>query len=100
MKRQLKNPNVTDKTRIVHALRKLFLQSRERAAVMKRDNYTCQKCHRKQTMKKGQEFKVQCHHKAGVLNWDKLVEEIRRDLLCDPSLMECLCKECHKNEQK
>lgn len=76
-------------------LRKLFLRSRERAAALKRDHYTCQKCARKQTMKKGFELKVQVHHEDGILNWQLLIEEIRKYLLCDPEKLKTLCKECH-----
>jgi hypothetical protein len=85
----------TTNTRIRGVLRQLFLSSRERAAAMKRDKYTCQNCHRKQSKAKGKEFKVQVHHKEGVLNWQELIEQVRKYLLCDPDLMQVVCKECH-----
>ncbi len=85
----------TKKTHIVRGLRQIWLRSRERAAALKRDKYTCQKCNRKQTMKKGQEFKVQVHHKKGILNWDDIIECLRKNLLCDPIHLQTLCKECH-----
>jgi 5-methylcytosine-specific restriction endonuclease McrA len=82
-------------SKIKSHLRNLWLRSPERAAAMKRDNYTCQKCHRKQTMAKGKEFKVQVHHLHGIGNWDKVCEIIKQELLCDPEFLQTLCKECH-----
>lgn len=90
------NSEQTPKSRIVIALRLLFLRSRERATALKKANYTCQRCGVKQSKAKGQEVKVQVHHKEGILNWDLLVDEIRKDLLSDK--LEVLCKECHKKE--
>lgn len=87
--------NETSKTHIVRGLRQIWLRSRERAEALKRDKYTCQKCLKKQTMKKGFEFKVQVHHKQGVCNWDEIIEVIRKNLLCSPEHLETLCKECH-----
>jgi len=87
----------TPKSHIVHALRQLWLRSRERAEALKRDGYTCQKCKRKQTTKKGQEIKVQVHHKDGITNWDKIIEVIREEMLCDIDKLETLCEECHGN---
>lgn len=94
--KKVKDPNVTEKARIVQALRQLFLRSRERQAALKRENYTCQKCKVKRSTKKGFEVKIQVHHKKGILNWDKLVEEVRKDLLCNPEHFEVLCKKCHQ----
>lgn len=90
-----KSPNTTN-TMIRAALRRLFLRSRERAARLKMDNYTCQECGRKQSRAKGREVKVEVHHKAGVMNWAELFEVIREFLLCDPERLETLCTECHK----
>lgn len=88
----------TPNNKIRAALRKLWLQSRERSQALKEQNYTCQNCGVKQTQKKGQEVKVEVHHKEGVGNWEHLIEEVRKHLLCDPSKLQVLCKECHKNE--
>lgn len=93
-KRQLNTP----RSQIRSALRKLFLRSRERASALKRDEYTCQCCHTKQSRAKGKEFYVEVHHKKGVANWDKLFEAVYEYLLCDPSNMEKLCRECHSKE--
>ena len=88
----------TPNSRIRSTLRQLFLRSRERAAAVKRDKYTCQQCGVKQSRAKGKEVYVEVHHKKHVLNWDKLFKEVREHLLCDPELLEVLCKECHKEE--
>jgi hypothetical protein len=86
----------TPNSRIKSALRKLWLMSRERSFAMQRENYTCQKCHGKQSRAKGKEFFVEGHHLEGICNWDEIYACIRKNLLCDPSLIEVLCPECHK----
>ena len=88
----------TPNSQIRSALRRLFLRSRERAARIKADGYTCQRCGAKQSKAKGREVKVECHHKDGVCNWDALFDAVREYLLCDPENMETLCSECHKND--
>ena len=80
--------------RIRSVLRKLWLQSRERASALKRDKYTCQECKRKQSVAKGKECKVHVHHTSGI-KWDSLLRAIKRDLLCDISKLVTLCKDCH-----
>ena len=79
-------------------LRQLFLRSKERQAALQRDDYTCQKCFRKQSRKKGQELKVQVHHTKGIHVWDEIIELIYAQLLCDPEDLQTLCKECHYEE--
>ena len=86
----------TPNSKIKAALRQLSLRSRERAAALKRDNYTCQSCGAKQSRAKGKEVYVEVHHKEGVLNWDELFKVMRKYLLCDPKYLETLCKDCHK----
>jgi 5-methylcytosine-specific restriction endonuclease McrA len=76
------------------------LVSPERASALKRDNYTCQKCGRKQSRAKGKEQKVEVHHKVGVLNWDKMTDNIFQYLLCEVKHLVTLCPECHKKEEK
>ena len=88
----------TPNSRIRAALRKLFLRSRERAAALKRDKYTCHKCGKKQSRAKGREVYVEVHHKEGILNWDLLFEAVRKYLLCNPELLETLCVDCHEKE--
>lgn len=94
----MKEP-ITPRSQIIHALRQLWLRSRERAECLKRDKYTCVKCGKKKSAKKGFEQKVEVHHKEGVLNWDEIVEAIRKNLLCDPGKLESLCPECHAQNE-
>lgn len=93
-----RQPN-TPRSRIRSTLRQLWLRSRERAAALRRDNYTCQDCGEKQSKAKGKEFSVQVHHKRGVLNWDSLIDEVFKHLLCDPKHLETLCKDCHNKRE-
>lgn len=87
----------TPRSRIRAALRQLFLRSRERAACLKKYQYHCNICNVKQSMKKDNVIKVQVHHKSNINNWDKIIDEIQRDLL-NLDDMECLCESCHKKE--
>ena len=89
----------TPRSRIKGAVRQLWLRSRERLAALKRDGYTCQCCGRKQSKAKGREFKVEVHHKEGILNWDALYKAVYKYLLCDPKHLITLCRECHDKEE-
>ena len=86
----------TPNSQIKSALRRLFLRSRERAATLKRDKYTCCECGVKQSKAKGREVSVECHHFLGVENWGEVYSVVREFLLCDPEKMQTLCKACHK----
>ena len=88
----------TPRSKVRQALRQVWLRSRERAAALKREKYTCQKCGKKQSKAKGKELKVEVHHVHGVLNWDKLLDAVYEQLLCDPKFLEILCVECHGRE--
>lgn len=88
---------ITPDSVIKSACRLIFMRSRERAFVMKRDNYTCVECGAKQSKAKGKEVKCECHH-LNEIDWALIIRIIRRHLLPDPKEMECLCKECHKIE--
>jgi 5-methylcytosine-specific restriction endonuclease McrA len=88
----------TPRSQVRAALRRLWLRSRERAAALKRDKYTCQDCGVKQSRKKGKEVYVEVHHCEGILNWERLLEHVYRHLLCDPKLLETLCKRCHEKQ--
>lgn len=90
--------SITPNSKIQSALRQLWLRSRERATALKQQNYTCQRCGKKQSKAKGKEVKVEVHHKQGVLNWQELNNQIRKYLLCNPIHLEVLCKECHSRE--
>jgi len=85
----------TPRSRIKGMLRQMFLRSKERNACLKRDAYTCQLCNKKQTMKKGQEFKVECHHIKGIDVWDNIISLIQEQLLCDVDELQTLCRDCH-----
>lgn len=87
----------TPNSRIRAALRQLFLRSRERAAAIKRDHYTCQKCQVKQSKARGKEVAVEVHHIDGI-DWEGLCNLIRERILQTPEKMVTLCKECHRKE--
>jgi predicted HNH restriction endonuclease len=90
----------TPNSKIKAALRRLWLQSRERSRTLQRDNYTCQVCGCKQSRAKGKEFSVEVHHRYGVVNWDEIYKVIRLHLLCRPDALVTLCKRCHKDIDK
>jgi len=88
----------TPRSQVRSALRRLYLRSRERQVALKRDGYSCQSCHRKQSKAKGREVKVEVHHVSGVIDWELMLDYIYRHLLCDPKYLETLCFDCHKEE--
>lgn len=90
----------TPKSQIKSALRTLWLRSRERAAAIKRDHYTCVRCGKKQSKAKSREIYVEVHHKHGVTNWQAMYDAIYAHLLADPENFETLCIECHKKEEE
>jgi 5-methylcytosine-specific restriction endonuclease McrA len=92
-----KNMRKTPRSKVKNAIRKLWLQSRERSFALKRDLYSCQKCGIKQSKAKGREVKVEVHHKDGI-DWDGVVDLIIERVLQTPEDHETLCKECHKEE--
>ena len=71
----------------------------ERAEALKRDNYTCCDCGKKQSVKKGFECKVQVHHKKGIKIWNVLIDLIYKHLLCNPDDLETLCVDCHDKRE-
>lgn len=87
----------TPKSRIQNWIRRGWTQSRERAKVLKEAKYTCCQCHRKKSTAKGEGLKVEVHHKV-MINWDKIVAFIRKEVLDKPQ--ECLCVDCHRVETK
>ena len=90
-------PN-TPRSTVRASLRKLWLRSRERAAALKREKYTCQRCGVKQSKAKGKEQKVEVHHKEGIGNWEIVIDAIIKEILCDPSNLEVVCQNCHDKE--
>ena len=90
----------TPRSRVRAALRQLWLRSRERAAALKRDRYTCQVCGVKQSRTKGGEVYVEVHHLVGHIEWEALIDMIFEMLLCSPDELETICPDCHKEEHK
>jgi Zn finger protein HypA/HybF involved in hydrogenase expression len=72
----------------------VWLRSRERAAALKREHNACQKCHRKASVAKGREFKVQVHHRDGI-DWEGIVDLVIARMLPNPDRLEVLCETCH-----
>lgn len=89
----------TTRAMVKAALRKLWLRSPERAAVLKRDRYTCQQCGIKQTKAGPPEnhVKVNVHH-AVEIEWDAFVDKVLEELFL--SEQHVLCTECHLKEHK
>lgn len=92
-----KRLRTTPRSKIKNSLRMLWLRSRERAAALKRDDYTCQICGRKQSRAKGKEFTVEVHHRRGIGNWERVIDLIFEEILCSPTDLVTLCPECHRN---
>ena len=88
----------TPSIQIRNALRLLFLRSRERSSAIKREHNTCERCGRKGSVAKGLEVKIEVHHRAGIGNWQAVIDSIRQHLLTEPEGLEVLCQECHKKE--
>ncbi len=89
----------TPRSKVRAAIRQLWLRSRERAAAIKRDQYTCQRCGVKQSKAKGKEQKVEVHHKDMIANWEAVIDAIFKYILCDPIHLETLCPDCHDKEE-
>lgn len=89
----------TPKSRVRAALRTVWLRSRERAAALKRENNTCEICHRKGSNAKGKEVKIHVHHLNGI-EWEKILEYVYRHILVDPKHLEVVCKECHDEHHR
>lgn len=89
----------TPRSKVKAAIRQLWLRSRERAKACKLQNYTCQKCGKKQSKAIGKEVKIEVHHKYGI-DWDGVVDLIIDRVLQHPVNLEVLCVDCHKKETK
>ena len=88
----------SSKSKVRTGLRLIWLRSNERNAAIRYYKNTCQRCSKKASRAKGREVKIEVHHKEGIGNWDKIIENIMAELLVSPEKLECLCKECHKKE--
>ena len=89
-----KRKPTTPRSRVRSALRQCWLRSRERAAALKRDNYTCVDCNIRQTKAKGREVSVEVDHLDGV-DWERLIDLVYKRLLVSPDRLETVCKSCH-----
>jgi predicted HNH restriction endonuclease len=89
----------TPRSRVKHSLRRLWLQSRERASALKRDKYTCMMCNKKQSKAKGKEFKVQVHHLENIKHWERVIDMVYKEILCNPRYLLTLCPQCHKKRE-
>ena len=70
------------------------MRSRERNEALKLAGRKCHRCGVKQSQAKGREQKLEVHHPGGI-NWDLIIEIIRRHILLDAHRLEVLCPECH-----
>jgi 5-methylcytosine-specific restriction endonuclease McrA len=84
----------TPRSRVRAALRQLWLRSRERAAALKRDGYSCHDCGKKQSRAKGKEIYVEVHHIDGI-KWEQLIDMVYEMLLCNPDGLITMCEDCH-----
>ena len=88
----------TPRGKVRNAIRQLWLRSRERASALKRDNYTCVNCGKKQSTAKGKEQKVIVHHLNGI-EWENIIDYIFRHVLVEIKDLETLCPKCHDEEK-
>lgn len=93
-----KLPN-TPRSRVRSALRMLWMRSRERAAALKRERNTCQRCGVKASKAKGREVDVVVHH-LEMVDWDEIIDLVMSRLLCHPDKLEVLCPACHDKEHE
>jgi predicted HNH restriction endonuclease len=84
----------TPRSKIRAALRLVWMRSRERAAALKREEYCCEECGRKQSKAKGRELSLEVHHKNGI-EWEKMIDYVYEKLLCDPKHLKVMCLDCH-----
>jgi predicted HNH restriction endonuclease len=82
----------TPRSKIRATLRKLWLQSRERAKALKASGYKCVDCGAKQSRAKGKEVYIEVHHEPPI-DWTGIIDLIIERLLDVPQFP--LCKDCH-----
>lgn len=98
-KKSRKKPE-TPRSKVKQTIRQLWLRSRERAMALKLAGYTCQRCGVKRSIAKGKEQKIEVHHKNGIWNWEKVINLIYAEILCNPEELEVLCPKCHGEEHE
>ena len=94
-----KRSESTPKSQVRAALRQLWLRSRERAAALKRDKYSCVHCGVKQSTAKGKEQRVEVHHLDGI-QWEQVIDYIFRHVIVTPDKLETVCPDCHSKITK
>ena len=94
LKKPRRRKRTTPRSQVRATLRQLWLRSRERAAAIKRDGYTCVDCSAKQSKAKGREIAVEVDHLDGIV-WEQMIDYIFRHLLVPPERLETVCKPCH-----
>jgi hypothetical protein len=93
--KRLEGMVTTPDSMIKSAMRLLFMRSRERRAAIRRDKYTCS-CGARASTAKNKVVKIEVHHTAeNDINWKRIYDVIREELLCDPKDMITLCRPCH-----
>lgn len=89
-----KRSPTTPRSRVKHALRQVWLRSRERYAAIKKADHTCAHCGRRGSAAKGNEVKITVHHTNGI-DWDGIVDLVFERILQTPEDYTVLCEECH-----
>jgi hypothetical protein len=82
-----KRTDFTPNSRITSMLRRLWMWSRERSTALKRDGRKCTKC--------GCKDNLEVHHITGSINWNKIRDIIRQEILVEPKYLQTLCKKHH-----
>jgi predicted HNH restriction endonuclease len=86
----------TPRSIVRHAIRAVWMRSRERSAAIKAEGNTCEECNRKGSKAKGREVAIEVHHLDGA-RIEQIVDAFYSSgLLCDPARLLVLCKDCHK----
>jgi predicted HNH restriction endonuclease len=92
-----KNPMKTPRSKVVDAVRRLFMRSRERGWKIKQQRYCCEICGAKQSKAKGREVKIEVHHRSGIGNWAAIAESIYKTVL-NLADLQVLCEKCHDKQ--
>lgn len=95
VKKKSRKKPITPRSKVRAALTMMFLRSRERAAVIKRDQNTCQVCMTKGSKAIGREVYTEVHHINGA-HKDRIIDMIYEHLLCHPDDLVCVCRDCHR----
>ena len=86
----------TPNSKIKHALRILWMRSRERGNSLKNTDYCCSMCGVKQSKAKGREVTLDVHHVEKEINWERIYRVLREELLVPAEKLAPLCRACHE----